>query len=147
MNLVGISTLGLRMERCCENAKALAEYLSGFEELTVNYPGLPASPYHGLVQKQLGGKGGAIVTVRAGSKEKAFRLINSLKFASIATNIGDVRALVIHPASTIYTHSSEQQRISAGVYDDTIRISVGIEDKDDLIADFGQTVRSFREDK
>lgn len=147
MNLVGVGTLGLRMERCCENARALAEYLSGFEGLTVNYPGLPASPYYGLVQKQLGGKGGAIVTVRAGSKEKAFRLINSLKYASIATNIGDVRTLVIHPASTIYTHSSEEQRVSAGVYDDTIRISVGIEDKEDLIADFGQAVRSLGEDR
>ena len=147
MNLVGISTLGLRMERCCDNAKALAEYLEGFEELIVNYPGLSASPYHGLVQKQLGGRGGAIVTVRAGSKEKALRLINSLKYASIATNIGDARTLVIHPASTIYTHSSEQQRISAGVYDDTIRISVGIEDINDLKEDFGQAVRSLREDK
>ena len=146
MNLVGVETLGLRMERCCENARALAEYLSGFEGLTVNYPGLPASPYYGLVQKQLGGKGGAIVTVRAGSKEKAFRLINSLKYASIATNIGDVRTLVIHPASTIYTHSSEEQHVSAGVYDDTIRISAGIEDKEDLIADFGQAVRSLGED-
>ena len=131
------------MERCCKNARALAEYLSGFEGLTVNYPGLPASPYYGLVQKQLGGKGGAIVTVRAGSKEKAFKLMDSIEIASVATNIGDVRTHVIHPASTIYTHNTEQQRISAGVYDDTIRISVGIEDIDDLIEDFRQAIESL----
>ncbi len=89
------------------------------------------------------GMGGAIITVRAGSKEKAFRLINNLKYASIATNIGDIRTLVIHPASTIYTHSTEQQKASAGVYDDTIRISVGIEDIDDLIGDFKQAIEKI----
>ena len=146
MNLVGIETLGLRMERCCANAGALAEYLSGLEGIEVNYPGLPSSPYYGLVQKQFNGRGGAIVTLRAGSKERAFKLINSLKYAAIATNIGDVRTLVIHPASTIYTHSTEQQQINAGVYNDTIRISVGIEDADDLIADFGQAVRTLEDE-
>ena len=136
MNIIGLDTLGLRMERCCDNALKLAEFLDGLDNIEVNYPALPSSPYYELVQKQLSGRGGAIVTIRAGSKEKAFRLINSIKFACTATNIGDVRTLLIHPASTIYTHSSEEQRISAGVDDDSIRISVGIEDIDDLIEDF-----------
>ena len=109
----------------------------------MNYPGLPSSPYYDLVQKELSGKGGAIVTIRAGSKEKAFKLMDSIKFASIATNIGDVRTLVIHPASTIYTHNTEEQCVSAGVYDDTIRISVGIEDIDDLIEDFRQAAENL----
>lgn len=83
---------------------------------------------------------GAILTIRAGSRERAFRLINSLKYAVNATNIGDVRTLVIHPASTIYTHSDEKAQLSAGVYNDTIRISMGIEDIEDLIEDFGQAI-------
>ena len=91
-------------------------------------PALSSSPYYDIAKKYFGGRGGGILTVRAGSREKAFRLINSLEYALIATNIGDVKTLVIHPASTIYTHSTEEQKINAGVYDDTIRISVGIED-------------------
>ena len=98
------------------------------------------------MEKQLGGKGGAILTVRAGSRERAFRLIISLKYALIATNIGDVRTLVIHPASTIYLHSTKEQMESAGVFDDTIRISIGIEDSEDLIGDFRQAfLRSGKE--
>ncbi|MBQ4487299.1 MAG: O-acetylhomoserine aminocarboxypropyltransferase/cysteine synthase, partial [Oscillospiraceae bacterium] len=110
------------------------------EGIKVNYPGLKSSPYHELVERQMQGRGGAIVTIGAGSRERAYKLINSLKYASIATNIGDVRTLVIHPASTIYTHSTEAQRQSAGVYEDTIRISVGIEDINDLADDFRQAV-------
>lgn len=143
MNLVGLDTLGLRMERCCENALKLAGLFETLDGITVNYPALNSSPYHDVVQKELSGKGGAILTIRTGSKERAFKLINSLKYASIATNIGDVRTLVIHPASTIYTHSTEAQRISAGVFDDTIRVSVGIEDIDDLKEDFAQAVKSL----
>ena len=126
------------MQTCCSNASKLAEFFSTLDNIEVNYPGLPSSPYFDIVQRELGGKGGAIITIRAGSKEKAFRLMNKIRYACVATNIGDVRTLVIHPASTIYTHSTDKQRISAGVYDDTIRISVGIEDIDDLIADFRQ---------
>ncbi|MGN0674449.1 MAG: O-acetylhomoserine aminocarboxypropyltransferase/cysteine synthase family protein [Oscillospiraceae bacterium] len=143
LNSVGLETLGLRMERLCYNAKKLAEYFEADGRVKVNYPALASSPYHELTEKQLKGMGGAIITVRAGSKEKAFRLINNLKYASIATNIGDVRTLVIHPASTIYTHSNDEQKANAGVYDDTIRISVGIEDIDDLIGDFKQAIEKI----
>lgn len=143
MNSVGLETLGLRMERLCSNALSLAEFLDSEDGITVNYPALKSSPYYELCQKQLGGKGGAILTVRAKSKERAFKLINNLKFAAIATNIGDVRTLVIHPASTIYAHSTQQQKINAGVYDDTVRISVGIEDIDDLTDDFKQAINNI----
>jgi O-acetylhomoserine (thiol)-lyase len=125
---------------------ALAEFFERTEGVSVNYPALKSSPYYDLVQEQFGGKGGAILTVRAGSKERAFQLINHLKFATNATNIGDTRTLVIHAASTIYTHSSEQQKLSAGVYDDTIRVSVGIEDIEDLIADFAQAIEKMKEE-
>ena len=128
------------MERKCSNALKLAEFLRTKVGITVNYPSLDDNPYYSLVQSQLGGKGGGLLTIRAGSKENAFRLINSLKYALIATNIGDLRTLVIHPASTIYLHSDERRRELAGVYDDTIRVSVGIEDIDDLKEDFEYAV-------
>lgn len=146
LNTIGLETMGLRVERLCENALELAQYLDTFENIEVNYPMLPKSPYYSLAQKLLGGKGGAIITIRVGSKEKAFRLMNNLKYPLNATNIGDVRTLVIHPASTIYAHSSEEQKINAQVYNDTIRISIGIEDIEDLKEDFQQAIDKLREE-
>lgn len=146
LNSVGLETMGLRMERICKNALELARFLDDFEGVEVNYPALEKSPYFKLVNEILDGRGGAILTLRAGSKENAFKLMNNLKFALNATNIGDVRTLVIHPASTIYVHSTEEQRLNAGVYDDTIRVSVGIEDIDDLKEDFKQAIEKIQED-
>ena len=143
LNSLGLETLGLRMERLCSNALQLAEFLQGFEEVKVNYPALKQSPYYDLVQSQLGGKGGAILTVDTENKEKAFKLINHLKFATIATNIGDLRTLVIHPDSTIFTHSSKEQKENAGVFEGTIRVSVGIEDIEDLKDDFEQAIKKI----
>ena len=88
---------------------------------------------------------GGILNFRAGSKEKAFRIINSLKYALIASNIGDLRTLVIHPASTLYIHTSKEEMEAAGVFDDTIRVSVGIEDAKDLIADFTDAIKKADE--
>ncbi|MGN0503199.1 MAG: O-acetylhomoserine aminocarboxypropyltransferase/cysteine synthase family protein [Ruminococcus sp.] len=147
LNTIGLETLGLRMERLCDNALQLAEFLNSFESIEVNYPALPDSKYYPLAKKQFGGKGGAILTIRTGSKKSAFRLMNNLKIPLIATNIGDVRTLAIHPASTIYAHSSEEQKINTGVYDDTIRISVGIEDIEDLKDDFKQAIEKSEEEK
>lgn len=143
LNVVGMETLGLRMERICENAKRLAEAVNKLEGVSADYPALPENPYAGLVEKQFGGKGGGILTIRAGSKERAYRLMDALSYGVNASNIGDVRTLVIHPASTIYIHSTEQERKDAGVWDDLIRVSAGIEDTGDLIEDFTQAVRSL----
>ena len=143
LNSLGLETLGLRMDRLCSNALQLAEFLQGFEGISVNYPALKSSPYYDLVQKQLRGKGGAILTIDAGSKERAFKLINNLKYATIATNIGDLRTLVIHPDSTIFTHSSKEQKENAGVFEGTIRVSVGIEDIEDLKEDFEQAIKGL----
>ncbi len=141
LNSLGLETLGLRMERLCANALGLARFLEAHPGVgEVRYPGLESSPFFLLVQQELNGMGGAIVTARLGSKARAYQVMNHLKYAQIATNIGDVRTLVIHPASTIYLHSSESQRRSAGVYDDLIRISVGIEDLEDLKEDFAQAL-------
>lgn len=143
LNIIGMETLGLRMERVCNNAYQLAQALEKLDGVTVNYPLLESSPYHDLAQTQLNGKGGAILTIRTGSKERAYQLINKLKYVKIATNIGDVRTLVIHPASTIYIHSTPEAMAEAGVYEDSIRISVGIEDTEDLIADFTEAVEGL----
>ena len=131
------------MERLCDNALQLAEFLQGFDGIKVNYPALKESPYYDLVQKQFGGKGGAIISIDTGSKEKAFKLINNLKYATIATNIGDLRTLVIHPESTIFTHATKEQKENAGVFEGTVRISVGIEDIEDLKGDFEQAIKQI----
>ena len=140
LNSIGLDTLGLRMERLCDNALQLAQFLESYDDIEVNYPALKSSPYYDLVSEMFGGKGGAILTIRTGSKERAFKLANNLEYAINATNIGDVRTLVIHPDSTIYAHSSQERKHCAGVYEDTLRISVGIEDVEDLIEDFRQAI-------
>lgn len=144
LSFIGSDTLGLRMERICENADALAHALDGEEDIEVNYLTLSSHPYHEYVEKQLKGFGGGILTFRAGSKERAFKIIDNLKFALIASNIGDLRTLVIHPASTLYIHSGSKETEAAGVFDDTVRVSVGIEDKEDLVTDFLNAVRESR---
>lgn len=143
LNIVGMETMGLRLERIFKNASLLAIYLSEMDGISVNYPLLPGNPYKELCDRQFGGQGGAILTIRAGSKERAYKLMNALKYSAKATNIGDIRTLVIHPASTIYVHSTEEQKRAAGVFDDTIRVSVGIEDIQDLIEDFTSAVKGI----
>lgn len=145
LSFIGADTLGLRMERICENADALAKALANEPDIKVNYLTLDSHPFHEYVDKELNGKGGGILNFRAGSKERAYRIINSLKYAFIASNIGDLRTLVIHPASTLYIRSSKEEMEAAGVYEDTIRVSVGIEDKEDLIRDFLNAVNISRE--
>lgn len=144
LNIIGMETLGLRMERICENARRLAEALDSMEGISANYPLLPGNPYRELVKKQCRGLGGGILTIRAGSRERAYKIINGLKYVCKATNIGDVRTLVIHPASTIYIHNTPAQMAAAGVWEDTIRVSVGIEDGLDLVEDFAAAVSEAR---
>ena len=135
-NLIGMETLGLRMERTCANAKKLAEFLDSYEDIMVNYPGIPSSPWHEVADRVLERGYGAILTIRVGSKERAFQMMNRLKIPKIVSNIGDTKTLIIHPESTLNAHSTEQEKEAAGVFDDLIRISVGIEDVEDLIEDF-----------
>lgn len=143
LNSLGLETLGLRMERSCSNAYKLAKWFEGNEKIvSVNYPGLENSPYNNIAKKHFKNGYGAMVTIRVGSKEKAFSIINNLKYALRVSNIGDTKTLVIHPHSTIYSHSDEEEKERAGVYDDLIRISVGIEDIEDLIEDFNQAINA-----
>ena len=145
LNCLGLETLGLRMERQCKNALELAEFLESLPETSgVNYPGLASSPYHELAKKQFTGGYGGIITLRAGSKERAFRILNNLKIPLIASNIGDTKTLAIHPGSTISLHCTEEEKLASGVYEDLIRISVGIENIEDLKADFEQAIKEAK---
>lgn len=141
LNQIGLETLGLRMERECDNAYRLAKWIQDtYPDISVNYPGLESNQWHELAKKQFRGRYGAIITIRVGSKERAFALIDSLKLPYTLSNIGDTKTLVIHPSSTISIHSTQEQKEDAGVFEDLIRISVGIEDIEDLQEDFAQAV-------
>lgn len=141
LNSLGLETLGVRMERLCTNALELAKYFeSNTKVKNTNYPGLKSSEWNSISLKQFNGYFGAILTIRVGSKENAFKIINNLKYATNVSNLGDTRTLVVHPASTIYINSSEEEKVNAGVFDDLIRISVGLEDIEDLIADFKNAI-------
>jgi O-acetylhomoserine (thiol)-lyase len=143
LNIIGMETLGLRMERICDNALKLAKFFENeCTDITVNYPGLPDSRWHDIAVAELKNGFGGIITIRTGSKEKAFKIMNALKLPLIISNIGDTKTLVIHPESTLNVHSTEEEKATAGVFDDLIRISVGIEDVKDLIEDFRQAIKS-----
>ena len=142
-NILGMETLGIRMERVCSNAMTLAKYLNdNYGNLSVNYPGLENSEFYNIAKKELNNGFGGIITIRTGSKEKAFKFINALQIPLNVSNIGDTKTLVIHPSSTISAHSTEGEKKIAGVYDDLVRISVGIEDVQDLIEDFTQALKA-----
>ena len=144
-NTLGLETLGLRMDRECSNALELARFLESDMGLEVNYPGLESSKYYTLADKMFQRGYGAIVTVRVGSKEKAYKIIDALKIPYILANVGDTKTLVIHPESTIATHLSDIEKQQSGVYEDLIRISVGIEDIEDLKQDFKQAIKSVED--
>lgn len=139
LNVIGLETLGLRMERQCNNAFELAGWIEdNYPDVTVNYPGLKSSRWHDIAERELTNGYGAILTLRVGSKEQAFEFIDSLKLAYTLSNIGDTKTLVIHPGSTISLHSTDEQKEDAGVFEDLIRVSVGIEDIQDIKEDFAQ---------
>lgn len=145
LNQLGLETLGLRMQRQCENAMELAKWLrESYEDIEVNYPGLKESKWHEIARKQFGTYYGAILTIRVGSRERAFKLINLLKLAYNLSNIGDTKTLVVHPSSTISLHSTKKQQEDAGVFEDLIRISIGIEDLEDLKEDFAQAIEQSK---
>ena len=111
---------------------------NNYPDIKVNYPGLCSSKWYEIAKKQLINGYGAMLTIRVGSKEKAFKFIDSLTIPYTLSNIGDTKTLVIHPGSTISLHSTDKQKEDAGVFEDLIRVSVGIEDIDDLKEDFEQ---------
>lgn len=143
--LTGMETLALRMERHCDNALALAKWLQGRNEVEwVSYAGLPDSKYHPLAQKYLGGKGGAVFTFGLkGGYDAGVKLVSAVKLFSHLANIGDTRSLIIHPASTTHSQLSAEELVAAGAGPDVVRLSVGIEHIDDIIADMTQALESL----
>jgi len=140
--LQGLETLHLRMERHCANALKVAQYLEAHPKVKwTNYPGLKSSKYHDLAKKYLTNGYGALVGFGLKSGfEGGSRFINSLQLHSHVANIGDARSLAIHPASTTHSQLTAEERDSAGVTDDYVRLSVGIEDIEDIIADLEQAL-------
>jgi O-acetylhomoserine (thiol)-lyase len=140
--LQGLETLHLRMERHCSNALKVAQYLEAHPKVKwTNYPGLKSSKYHDLAKKYLTNGYGALVGFGLKSGfEGGSRFINSLQLHSHVANIGDARSLAIHPASTTHSQLTAEERDSAGVTDDYVRLSVGIEDIEDIIADLEQAL-------
>lgn len=138
--LQGLETLHLRMPRHSENALKLAQWLEKQPQVDwVNYPGLPSHPDHARAKKYLPDGQGAILGFGIkGGKEAGVKFINSVKLASHLANIGDSKTLVIHPASTTHQQLSDEEQLAAGVTPDYIRVSVGTEHIDDIIADFEQ---------
>lgn len=138
--LTGIETLALRMARHCENATAVAAWLEKHPKVKwVNYAGLPSSPNHALARRICPNGAGAVFTFGLkGRYEAGVKLVSSLKLFSHLANIGDVRSLIIHPASTTHRQLTDEQRIAAGAGPDVVRLSIGIEDVKDIIADLEQ---------
>lgn len=145
LQIQGIETLHLRMERHCSNAQKIAEFLSQHPQVSwVNYPGLPESAHRAAADKyfEAGMNGGLLGFGLKGGKEAGAKFIDSLKVFSHLANIGDAKSLAIHPATTTHQQLTEEQQVSTGVTPDFVRLSVGIEDIADLIADLDQALQA-----
>ncbi|MDR1468933.1 MAG: O-acetylhomoserine aminocarboxypropyltransferase/cysteine synthase [Spirochaetaceae bacterium] len=140
--LQGIETLSLRMERHTQNALKVASYLEGHPAVkAVSYPGLSQSPFSGLARRYFPRGPGAILSVRLkGGRDAALAVLKKVRIFDYMVNVGDAKSLIVHPASSTHFSQSPTMREAAGVFDDTLRLSVGIEDADDLIADLGQAL-------
>ena len=139
---LGLETLALRMERHCQNAQKVAEYLQSDPRVSwVNHPGLPGNPYYALAQKYMPhGSCGMVAFGIKGGREAAQKFMDSLELASVVTHVADLRTCVLHPASTTHRQLSDQQLQEAGVPADLIRLSVGIENLEDILADLKQAI-------
>jgi O-acetylhomoserine (thiol)-lyase len=140
--LTGIETLPLRMQRHCDNALKVAEHLSNHDQVTwVSYAGLPGDRYHNLAKRYVPKGAGAVLTFGlAGGYDAGVSLVNDVELFSHLANIGDTRSLIIHPASTTHRQVAEEHKAAAGAGPDVVRLSVGLEDTADLIADLDQAL-------
>ena len=143
----GLETLSLRMDRHVENAAKVAEFLTGRDEvLSVNYAGLPSSPWHSLAKKYAPKGPGAVLSFEIkGGLDAGTRFVEALELHSHVANIGDVRSLVIHPASTTHSQLSPEEQLSAGVTPGLVRLAVGLEGIDDILADLDAGFRAAKE--
>ena len=142
--LQGTETLSLRLERHAENTKKVIDYLVKNPKVTkVNHPSLPEHPDHALYQKYFPNGGGSIFTFEIkGGQEEAFKFIDSLKIFSLLANVADVKSLVIHPATTTHSQLTDEELADVGISRSTIRLSIGTEHIDDIIADLDQAFKA-----
>ena len=140
--LKGLETLELRMAQHCSNARKVAELLSNHTELSkVIYPGLKTHPQHNLYKKQMSDAGSIVCFELEGGIKQAFKVMNGFKLIDISNNLGDAKSLVTHPASTTHQRLSQEDRDAVGVTDGLVRISVGLEDIEDIMEDLDQALR------
>lgn len=142
MILQGIETLSLRMERHCDNALGVAKYLESNPHVSfVNYPSLPSSPYYHLAQKYLPRGASSVFTFGLkGGRSVGAKFIDNLQLISHVANVGDVRSLVIHPASTTHSQLNADQLVKAGISEEHVRLSIGLESIEDILADLDRAI-------
>lgn len=142
----GLQTLPIRMEKHSQNALALAKYLNNHPKVDyINYPGLEGDKYYELAQKYMPNGTSAVLSFGVkGGREAGEKLLENLKLASIVVHVGDIRTSVLHPASTTHRQMTEEQQLAAGIDPSLIRVSVGLESIDDIIADFEQALEKIQ---
>lgn len=143
---MGLETLAVRMERYCSNAVTVAKYLQGLDMVeSVSYPALPGDKYYKLAQKYLpNGCSGVMSLIIKGGKDVAIKFMDSLNLASNEVHVADIRTCVLHPASETHRQLSDEQLIAAGIHPGMVRLSVGLENVDDIIADVEQALKASR---
>jgi len=141
ITLKGLETLDLRVERHCHNAQTLAEFLEKHPKIArVYYPGLKSHPHYAVAQKQMKNGGPLIAFEVKGGKKAAFGFMNRLKIIDISNNLGDAKSLITHPASSTHANIAAKERMTLGISDSLLRLSVGIEDEGDLMKDIAQAL-------
>lgn len=141
LTLLGIKTLSLRMNRHCENAQSIAEFIENHPMVEkVTYPGLPSHPQHDIAKEQMEGFSGMISMELKGGIPAGIALMNNLELCSLAESLGAVETMITHPATMTHADVPKEERMARGLTDGLVRLSVGIEDKDDIIADLKQAL-------
>ena len=143
--LQGTETLSLRLERHAENTKKVVEFLCKHSKVEkVNHPSLPDHPDHALYEKYFPNGGASIFTIQVkGGREEAFKFVDNLKVFSLLANVADVKSLVIHPASTTHAQLTDEELANVGIYQNTVRLSIGTEHIDDILEDLNQALNSL----
>jgi O-succinylhomoserine sulfhydrylase len=140
--LKGLETLSIRIQQHCRGAGVVAAWLAGQSQVKhVFYPGLPNHPQHDLANRQQTGFGGVVAFEINGGREQAWRVIDSLRLFSITGNLGDTRSIVTHPATTTHSRVSAEDRARSGIGEGLVRLSIGLEEPDDLVEDLAQALR------
>jgi O-succinylhomoserine sulfhydrylase len=139
--LKGLETLDLRVRQHCAHAREMAEFLSALPRIqNVRYPGLPTHPQHNLAKAQMADFGSIVTFVVDGGKAGAFRFMDALEIVDISNNLGDAKSIVTHPGTTTHQRLKPEEREAVGIFDGTIRLSVGLEDPEDLKEDIVQAL-------